>query len=201
MYYVGNIQAVETDIQHFGILGMKWGVRRYQNKDGTLTPEGKKRYNEAAKMLYDDLSSKNRNYIQEQQRYRDNIHAAKAKNVRYLNANHRANLLTKEIEDNHSKYSKDDIEKMKRERDAHRSYANDVEKYIYNTETTKFIKSLEKAMSETTINRLSEMNVDRAQSLVLDIVNRAGVIQDVKKRKGKIWGNGVKRELIDDSFK
>lgn len=29
---------------HSGILGMKWGVRRYQNKDGSLTEEGKKRY-------------------------------------------------------------------------------------------------------------------------------------------------------------
>lgn len=31
-------------ISHFGIKGMKWGVRRYQNKDGSLTPEGRKRY-------------------------------------------------------------------------------------------------------------------------------------------------------------
>ncbi len=28
---------------HYGVLGMKWGVRRYQNKDGSLTSAGKKR--------------------------------------------------------------------------------------------------------------------------------------------------------------
>lgn len=31
-------------LKHFGILGQKWGVRRYQNEDGTLTEEGKRRY-------------------------------------------------------------------------------------------------------------------------------------------------------------
>lgn len=29
---------------HYGTKGMRWGVRRYQNKDGSLTPAGKKRY-------------------------------------------------------------------------------------------------------------------------------------------------------------
>jgi hypothetical protein len=28
---------------HHGVTGQKWGVRRYQNKDGSLTPEGRKR--------------------------------------------------------------------------------------------------------------------------------------------------------------
>lgn len=32
------------ELYHWGIKGMKWGVRRYQNKDGTLTNAGEKRY-------------------------------------------------------------------------------------------------------------------------------------------------------------
>lgn len=34
----------EYELYHHGVKGMKWGVRRYQNSDGSLTSAGKKRY-------------------------------------------------------------------------------------------------------------------------------------------------------------
>lgn len=34
---------MEHELYHYGIKGQKWGVRRYQNKNGSLTPAGKKR--------------------------------------------------------------------------------------------------------------------------------------------------------------
>ena len=45
MYYViTNKQEVGYELYHYGVLGQKWGIRRYQNKDGTLTAAGKKKY-------------------------------------------------------------------------------------------------------------------------------------------------------------
>lgn len=51
------------ELYHHGTKGMKWGVRRYQNKDGSLTPAGKKRYKsnyaeEAKGMTDQELRSK-----------------------------------------------------------------------------------------------------------------------------------------------
>ena len=46
-YIITSDGLINADcLEHHGILGMKWGIRRYQNKDGSLTPAGKQRYAE-----------------------------------------------------------------------------------------------------------------------------------------------------------
>ena len=39
-----TVKYYSNELTHWGVKGQKWGVRRYQNEDGTLTEAGKKRY-------------------------------------------------------------------------------------------------------------------------------------------------------------
>ena len=56
---------MEYELWHWGVKGMRWGVRRYQNSDGSLTPAGKKRYNqELAKVRAKEKTLKNKKATQ-----------------------------------------------------------------------------------------------------------------------------------------
>ena len=53
----------ESELYHFGIKGMKWGVRRYQNKDGSLTSAGKKKYSKEYKKQVKKVTQDIRNNL------------------------------------------------------------------------------------------------------------------------------------------
>lgn len=82
-------------LRHYGVLGQKWGVRRYQNKDGSLTAAGKKRYNDDSDKLAMAVASKVeaiRDLQLAKSRYAEEV----AKNPKKAN--------TKEVEEKIEKY-------------------------------------------------------------------------------------------------
>lgn len=57
--------CLNNELYHHGIKNMKWGIRRFQNKDGSLTPAGKKRYDkEVAKLKAEKKKLRNEISVQ-----------------------------------------------------------------------------------------------------------------------------------------
>lgn len=112
-------------LQHHGIKGMKWGRRRFQNSDGSLTPEGVRRYRKE----YDDVkSAQKRSEYWKNGTNKTGISVADKYNQKYADkeARNKLTLLLKQLDDRKISQIEDEIinegkavaEKLKKEAEA-----------------------------------------------------------------------------------
>lgn len=80
MDYYGMVDAGKAYLEHFGIKGMRWGVRRFENYDGTLTEAGKRRYRKRIAIRDKGIE----HLRKEQKSYEDLAKQSKAKANKYM---------------------------------------------------------------------------------------------------------------------
>ena len=77
-------------LMHYGVKGQKWGIRRYQNANGSLTYEGRKRYSKAKNFADIKKASKQifkQSYSEYKERNPDATNKAKNSYKKYLSKN------------------------------------------------------------------------------------------------------------------
>lgn len=120
-YY--SVTTYDEYIQHHGILGQKWGVRRFQNEDGSLTSAGKHRAKSAARAYYKAQMNKMSMKDSVTEHARKKHAAAYEKNM--SNYNEAKKELGKDVDD----YGRKEISKFRRGAFRHQSATLAASKY------------------------------------------------------------------------
>ena len=198
-YYLTSSASFISDdeLYHYGIKGQKWGIRRYQNKDGSLTAAGKKRRSssdEVRNMSTDELRQKVRR-LNNEQRYIDLTKSSSSSVSKTADGIERvsriggdANKIYKSMNGENNPYSKvanQGIDAMSRTArltkkiDSNVRSKNDTAKALKKLETMSdadLAKEVDRLDLEQQYSRLSNSKIRRGKTSVNEVLDIAGDI-------------------------
>lgn len=204
----------KNSLAHFGILGQKWGVRRYQNRDGSLTPEGRARYlsGEGAEDIVEGLANYNKN-----SRGYFALHEAANSTGKLKEANDNCKAAERsfievgerKIKEKGTEELYNEIEKeLKRRADSYRKEKDDDDDYddtfvylgdLYGSIRKSLFdkKSIEKMNSA--LEKRRQISEDVTNNIVRDLGDKTIKIEFGKNDGFAIWGNkSTAKQLVHD---
>lgn len=138
--YRAYVESNYNSIYHHGIKGQEWGVRRFQNPDGSLTPEGRRRYSQN---FYNELKTATKGYL-----------SGNDKEVAEIARRNIGNRIT----DEQFKKLKASEDKFYKSKDKNWTYDKEASRT-----TNGIINNIKKNMSDDDINRVKKNYLEYAK--------------------------------------
>ena len=160
-YY--GVSSLGDSLEHHGIKGQKWGIRRFQNSDGSLTSAGKQRYSVKMAKKY--------------HLFEEHPNSAQAwDNARYIkDAGGRHSEIKKYLREN--KFSSNEIKEWAKDNGYGRRIRDDIADYKAKKAEKERERAYEKGDAEWALKNASKLSTKDLQ----DIVGRANTLQQLNR--------------------
>lgn len=177
---VRRLPDSELELYHHGIMGMRWGVRRFQNRDGTLTSAGRKRRGLVEQIKYNRKMKKVR---------KAKVEKAKAQQ--------------KQKEEQAERLRKMAAERKERAEVIKTGNAKDIQKFQHKMSDKEYERALNRINLNQRLNDAvaaqSEAKNKRLQARINTITSTAKTIADVADSAGRVYDTLTKVGVIKKS--
>lgn len=165
---VRRLPDSELELYHHGIMGMRWGVRRFQNKDGTLTSAGRKRRGLVEQIKYNRKMKKVR---------RAKVDKAKEKQ--------------RKAEELQKARQKSQAERKERAEVIKTGSAKDIRKFQHKMSDKEYEQALQRVKYNQILNdyaaQQSQAKMEKMQARLNSVMNVARTVGDVANSAANVY--------------